>query len=116
MKTLLVAVFAVLASLSSLAQTNTHSVQLTCNSLDVTSIQFHFYRANVSGGPYTQLDTVKVTGCAYTDAGLSAGQTLYYVAKGQDILGDLSGPSNEAKAVLPAPPTAPTGLAATVVP
>ncbi len=115
-KFLAVLMFAVAMSLTSMAQAATHSVQLACNELDVTAVQFHFYEGAVSGGPYTQLDTTKVTTCGFLDTAVAAGQTRFYISKATDILGTLSLASNEAKAVVPAIPAAPSGLTATVIP
>lgn len=115
-KALLIAIAALAMSLSSMAQAATHSVQLACSDTDILVSQFHFYSSAVSGGPYVQLDTTKVTACSFLDTGLAAGTTKFYVARAANVTGDLSGASLEVKAVVPPPPAAPTGLTATVVP
>lgn len=41
---------------------------------------YYVYRGNVSGGPYTKLDSSVVTGTSYTDSNVNAGEYYYVVA------------------------------------
>jgi centrosomal CEP192-like protein/HYDIN/CFA65/VesB family protein len=41
---------------------------------------YYVYRGNVSGGPYTKLDSSAVTGTSYTDSNVNAGEYYYVVA------------------------------------
>lgn len=91
------------------------SVSLTCTSPGSNALAFNFYRATVSGGPYTIIGTSPmVSACAYTDTSVNLGTTYYYVATSLDIaVGSIcpagtsceSGYSNQATAVIPANPT-----------
>lgn len=83
---------------------------------------FHVQRGTVTGGPYTVIGTVSSpTTLTFTDTGVAAGQTFFYVvtafnpaASTTSNPGGDSLPSNEAKAVIPfLAPQAPTGLTAT---
>jgi hypothetical protein len=64
-------------------------------------IGYNVYRASVSGGPYTKLNSSPVSGLTYTDDAVTAGQTLYYVCSTVDNLGDVSPYSNQAVAAVP---------------
>jgi fibronectin type 3 domain-containing protein len=59
------------------------------------STEYHVYRGTTSGGPYTHIATT-TTATAYSDTGLTGGQTYYYVVRG--YAGCESGNSNEASA------------------
>jgi fibronectin type 3 domain-containing protein len=96
---------------------NTHSVTLSCTASASTGVTgYNFFRATVSGGPYTQIDSVAPTTCAFVDGPATTfteGATYYYVATAIGNGGTQSVYSNEAKAVIPfLPPTAPTSLSA----
>jgi hypothetical protein len=91
-------------------------VTLSCTASTSTGVTgYNFFRATVSGGPYTQLPPTAPT-CAYVDGPATTfteGATYYYVATAIGNGGTQSVYSNEAKAVIPfLPPTAPTGLSA----
>ena len=60
---------------------------------------YNVKRATVSGGPYTTIAT-GVTGTSYTDSGLTAGATYYYVVSAVNP-GHESVNSTEASATLP---------------
>jgi fibronectin type 3 domain-containing protein len=74
---------------------------------------YNIKRATVSGGPYTTVAT-GVTGTTYNNTGLTASTTYYYVVSAVNGGGE-SANSAQASATTqaPAPPAAPTGLAAT---
>jgi fibronectin type 3 domain-containing protein len=40
---------------------------------------YHVYRSEISGGPYTKLDSSLVTADSYTDSSVTNGLTYYYV-------------------------------------
>ena len=60
---------------------------------------YYVKRATVSGGPYTNIATVK-TGTSYTDTGLTAGSAYYYVVSAVNPDHE-SANSTEASAALP---------------
>jgi hypothetical protein len=96
---------------------NTHSVTLACTASTSTGVTgYNFFRGTVSGGPYTQIDTVAPATCAFVDGPATTfieGATYYYVATAIGNGGTQSVYSTEAKAVIPfLPPAAPTGLSA----
>ncbi len=75
---------------------------------------YNVYRSLVSGGPYSKVNGTLVATSNYTDAGLTAGITYYYVVTAVDLGGYESGYSNQASATpYDNPPAAPTGLTAT---
>jgi len=64
---------------------STHSAALTWTASTSPNVAgYNIYRATVSGGPYTMVNTSLVTGTAYTDTTVQAGQTYYYVATAVD--------------------------------
>jgi fibronectin type 3 domain-containing protein len=97
---------------ASLAQAQ-HSVSLTWT--DTTSgVTYNMYRATgacASGLVFSKLNSTAITATAYTDASsLTAGTTYCYQVTAVNSSGVESIPSNEAPAVIPNPPPAPTGL------
>ena len=64
-----------------------HSVSLSWAASTTTGVVgYHVYRGTVSGGPYAQVSS-NDTGLTYTDSGVSAGQTYYYVVTAVDSTG-----------------------------
>ncbi len=59
---------------------------------------YNVYRASVSGGPYSRVNSSLITAKEYLDTGLLNYTTYYYVATAADSAGNLSGYSNEASA------------------
>jgi len=80
-----------------------HPVTLTWAASGSSVAGYNIYRATVSGGPYTKLNSVLITGITYTDATIVAGQTYYYVATAVTSGGTESAYSNEASAPVPSP-------------
>jgi inhibitor of cysteine peptidase len=85
-----------------------HSVGLTWGAGTIQNpltgqvvVGYDIYRASVSGGPYTRLNSSPVAGLTYIDSAVSAGQTWYYVCSTVDNLGNISGYSNQAAATIP---------------
>ena len=56
-----------------------------------------------TSGPYTKLTSSLVAGTTFTDLGVQAGQTYYYVTTAVDYSNNESTYSNQAKAVIPTP-------------
>ncbi len=82
------------------------SVSLTWNA-DTSSVAgYNVYRGAQTGGPYSKSNLSLVTGTAYTDTGVQAGQTYYYVATAVDSNDVESIYSNEAQVAVPYPPVA----------
>jgi hypothetical protein len=78
-----------------------HTVSLSWTPGAPTFSGFNVYRGTSSGGPYTRVDTSMVPSTSYLDAGVSSGQTYYYVATEVDTTGTESGYSSEVSAVIP---------------
>jgi hypothetical protein len=80
-----------------------HSVtlNLTPNSSNVTG--YNVYRSSTSNGPYTKLNSPPVTSTMYTDTGVLASQTYFYVGTAVDNAGNETAYSNQVSATIPAP-------------
>ena len=75
---------------------------------------YNVKRATVSGGPYTTIAT-GVTATSYSDTGLSASTTYYYVVSAVNSAGESPNSSQASATTSVAIPPAPTGLTATAV-
>jgi hypothetical protein len=85
-------------------QTVAHSVSLSWTASTSTVVGYNVYRSTVSGGPYTLITTSSSTpGTTYTDNGVQAGVTYYYVVTAVDSNGNESAFSNEAPVTVPTP-------------
>lgn len=81
-----------------------HLVDLSWTASTSTVVGYNVYRGTVSGGPYaTKLNSAVVPGTAYTDTGVVAGQTYFYVVTAVDANGVESVYSNQASALVPTP-------------
>lgn len=78
------------------------TVSLTWIASTSTVAGYNVYRATVSGGPYTKVNSSLVPGTMYLDA-VPGGQTYYYVATAVDASQNESVYSNAATAVVPSP-------------
>jgi fibronectin type 3 domain-containing protein len=76
------------------------SVTLTWNASTSAVAGYNAYRGNVSGGPYTRLNSSLVTGLTYTDYSVQAGQTYFYVATAVNANGVESVYSNQVQATV----------------
>jgi hypothetical protein len=83
------------------ASSVSHTVALSWTPSSSTYSGFNVYRGATSGGPYTRVDTTMVSSTSYLDAGVSSGQTYYYVATELDSTGMESSYSSEVSAVIP---------------
>ena len=68
-------------------------------------------RSTTAGGPYTDIATLAANSTAYSNTGLTAGTTYYYVVRATNA-GGASANSNEANATPASAPAAPIGLTA----
>lgn len=87
----------------------------TDNSSDETN--FVVARSTTAGGPYTDIATLAAGSTSYSNTGLTASTTYYYVVRATNAVG-ASANSNQASATTqaaPAVPAAPSNLAATVI-
>jgi Abnormal spindle-like microcephaly-assoc'd, ASPM-SPD-2-Hydin/Fibronectin type III domain len=80
-----------------------HSVSLSWTASTSTVVGYNVYRSTVSGGPYTLITSSNVPGTTYTDTGVQAGVTYFYVVTAVDSNGNESAFSNEASVTVPTP-------------
>jgi hypothetical protein len=80
-----------------------HSATLSWNASTSTVAGYNAYRATVSGGPYTKVNTSVNASASYTDSTVQAGETYYYVVTSVDSSGVESSYSNQASATTPTP-------------
>ncbi len=76
---------------------------------------YSVYRATVSGGPFTLLNGILLTGTSFSDTGLTNGTTYFYVLTATDASSNESPQSTEASATpttAPPPPPPPSCLPA----
>ncbi len=57
---------------------------------------FNLYRSTTTGGPYTKINSLLISGTSYLDTGLTSGVTYYYVVAAVDPAGNEGAYSNEA--------------------
>jgi len=62
---------------------------------------YNVYRSTTSGGPYSKINSSLVTGTAYTNAGVSPGETYYYVVRAVSSTGLESANSSQVTAAIP---------------
>jgi fibronectin type 3 domain-containing protein len=78
-----------------------HSVSLTWTASTSTVTGYNVYRATVSGGPYTKMNSSVIAATSYVDSAVTAGQTYYYVVTSVDSGGVESANSVEVSALVP---------------
>jgi len=80
-----------------------HSVALSwtpgANSMTITG--YNTYAATISGGPYTKVNSSPDASTSYTDSGVQAGQTYYFVVTSLDSSNVESAYSSEVSALVP---------------
>jgi hypothetical protein len=108
----LLAVLVLLAAVLLFAQGG-HYVVLNWTASVTPSVTYNVYRSTITGGPYSQINLSAVSCCTFTDSSVNSGTTYYYVVRAFDGTSE-SVNSNEAKAVVPQGPQAPTNLTVTV--
>jgi fibronectin type 3 domain-containing protein len=64
---------------------------------------YNVYRSEVSGGPYSKLDSNIVAGDSYTDSNVQGGSTYYYVVISVTSAGLQSADSMQTVATIPNP-------------
>jgi len=84
-------------------QTVSHSVSLTWTPSSSAVAGYDVYRSEVSGGPYSILDSSIVAADSYTDASVQAGLTYYYVVRSVTSAGVQSADSAQTSATIPTP-------------
>ncbi|MGI8907379.1 MAG: fibronectin type III domain-containing protein [Candidatus Sumerlaeaceae bacterium] len=100
---------------SALGATAISSTQINLAWTDNSTNEANFVvaRGSASGGPYTDIATLGANVTSYSNTGLTAATTYYYVVRATNA-GGASANSNQASATtLPNPPAAPSGLVAT---
>ena len=80
-----------------------HSTDLSWIASPSTVIGYNVYRATISGGPYTRLNSSLVPTTQYSDANVQSGQTYYYVVTAMDSSNVESSYSNQSSATIPTP-------------
>jgi predicted phage tail protein len=80
-----------------------HSAGLSWIASPSTVIGYNVYRATISGGPYTLLNSSLVPTTQYSDANVQSGQTYYYVVTAVDSSNMESSYSNQGSATIPTP-------------
>src|SRR5579871_6865246 len=80
-----------------------HSVGLSWNPSTSTVIGYNVYRGTQTGGPYTRLNSSVQPGTTYSDTGVLAGGTYFYVVTAVDSSSQESAFSTETTAVIPTP-------------
>ena len=96
----LLARFLVFSSLLT-AQTNQKVVDLSWQQDQDQVAGYNIYRSDVSGGPYTKLNSALDPNTNYVDSTVLAAHTYYYVTTAVNSLGQESGYSNESQANVP---------------
>src|ERR1700733_11957856 len=80
-----------------------HSATLNWVASTSTVLGYNVYRSTSSGGPYTKVNSAPTSGTRYTDSGVQAGRTYYYVTTSVDVWGKESEYSGEVAATIPFP-------------
>lgn len=83
------------------AQTQ-HTVDLSWNA-SADAVGYNIYRGNVSGGPYSMINSSPDSATTYIDSTVVSGNTYYYVSTAVNSESQESGYSNQATAVIPNP-------------
>lgn len=83
--------------------TTSHSVSVTWTPSTSTVAGYNVYRSEISGGPYTKLDSSVLAADAFTDTSVNAGQTYYYVVTAATSAGVESVDSTQVAVTVPTP-------------
>lgn len=87
----------------SAVQPVSHAVTLNLTPNSSSVVGYNVYRALVSNGPYTKLNSPIVTSTTYIDTTVVASQTYFYVGTSVDAAGDETLYSNPVSATIPTP-------------
>lgn len=100
---------------SGLTATAVSQTQINLTWIDNSSSEANFIiaRSTTSGGPYTDIATVGANVTAYSNSGLTANTTYYYVVRASNAGGSSANSAQASATTLPNAPTAPSGLIAT---
>lgn len=82
-------------------ETVSHSVALSWSPSTSAVAGYNVYRSEVSGGPYTKLDSSIVTADSYTDSTVQGGQTYYFVVTSVTAAGVESADSAQVSVAVP---------------
>jgi hypothetical protein len=85
------------------SQTSAHFVALTWVPSTSVVAGYNVYRSEVSGGPYSKLDSNFAAANSLTDSGVQAGLTYYYVVTSVTSSGVESADSVQTSATIPTP-------------
>jgi hypothetical protein len=80
-----------------------HSVGVAWDAATPAPSGYNVYRATLSGGPYSKLNSAPLTVLTFTDNTVSSGATYFYVVTSVAPDGTESGFSNQVTAVVPTP-------------
>jgi len=80
---------------------STPTAQLTWQASTSVVTGYNVYRSTTNGGPYLKVNTTLITQLSYTDSGLTASTTYYYVTTAVNAAGVESVYSNQASAKIP---------------
>src|SRR5271165_1338137 len=84
--------------------TMAHSVTLTWTASTSPNIAgYNIYKASVSGGPYTKINSTPINALTFIDTGVQAGQPYDYVVTAVDTSGNESAYSTQAQTSIPTP-------------
>ncbi len=78
-----------------------HSVALSWTASRSQVVGYNAYRSSQSKGPYTRLNSARITGTSYTDVNVQSGATYYYATTAVNAQGIESAYSNQAVATVP---------------
>ena len=78
-----------------------HSVALSWKASTSQVVGYNVYRSLQTKGPYTLLNSGRITGTAYTDLNVQGGATYYYVATAVNAQGLESAYSSQTVATVP---------------
>jgi hypothetical protein len=82
-------------------QTAAHSVDLSWIVSTTPGVSYNVYRGSQTGGPYTKLNSMAITGTAYTDTTVQSGLKYFYVVTAVESSNIESTYSNEVPASIP---------------
>jgi predicted phage tail protein len=88
-------------------------INLTWTDNSANETGFIVGRSTVSGGPYTDVAGLVANSTSYSDSGLAANTTYYYVVRATGSGGDSANSAQASATTLGTAPNAPSGLTAT---